>query len=91
MSQGRQGCKVTGCQGMKIKDMEAGQRGRVVCHTGGDRDYRHKLLRMGLVKGAEFEVVRVAPMGDPVELELRGFQLSLRKDEADVVEVEAVE
>ena len=43
---------------------------------------------MGLTKGTEFTVKRVAPMGDPVEINLRGFALSLRKDEADSVLVE---
>jgi ferrous iron transport protein A len=42
---------------------------------------------MGLVKGAEFKVVRKAPLGDPIEIELRGYRLTLRGAEADVLEV----
>ena len=40
---------------------------------------------MGLTRNAEFSVLRVAPLGDPVEIEVRGFRLSLRKDEADAL------
>lgn len=52
------------------------------------RAYRQKLLSMGLTPNTEFVVVRVAPMGDPVEVQLRGFSLSLRKDEAAMLIVE---
>jgi len=45
---------------------------------------------MGLIKGTEFTVNRVAPLGDPVEINLRGFSLSLRKDEATALIVEEV-
>lgn len=75
---------------MKIKDMEIGQFGKVVGYNGNDRTYRHKLLRMGLIKRAEFKLLRKAPMGDPVEVELRGFNLTLRKAEVDVLEVEVI-
>jgi ferrous iron transport protein A len=73
---------------MNIKDMKVGACGRVTGYSGSDREYRHKLLRMGLIRGAEFEVVRRAPMGDPVEIELRGFKLTLRKTESEALEVE---
>ncbi len=75
---------------MKVRDLKVGQSGRVVGYRGADREYRHKLLRMGLVKGAEFRLVRMAPMGDPVEVELRGFSLTLRKTEADALEIESI-
>ena len=75
---------------MKIKDMDIGQTGKVVGYEGQDRSYRHKLLRMGLIKRAEFKLTRKAPMGDPVEIELRGFNLTLRKAEAEVLDVEVV-
>jgi len=45
-------------------------------------DQRQRLLEMGLTIGAEFEVVRFAPMGDPLEIKVRGYRLSLRKREA---------
>ena len=76
---------------MKIRDMSVGQGGKVVGYEGSDRAYRHKLLRMGMIKGCLFTLRRKAPMGDPVEIEINGFNLTLRKAEADVLNVEAIE
>jgi Fe2+ transport system protein FeoA len=50
--------------------------------------YRQKLLHMGLTKGAPFTVVRKAPFGGPIEVEVRGSRVVLRSDEADVLEVD---
>ncbi|PZX24937.1 ferrous iron transport protein A [Rhodobacter capsulatus] len=73
---------------LHLKDMKVGTRGRVLRLAGGAGGYRAKLLSMGLTPGAEFTVQRVAPMGDPVEIALRGFRLTLRKAEADALQVE---
>ena len=51
-------------------------------------EHRQRLLEMGLTVGAEFEVVRFAPMGDPIDIKVRGYHLSLRKKEASGVRVE---
>ena len=61
--------------------LTVGARGRV---TGFDLppEQRQRLLEMGLTAGAEFEVVRFAPLGDPMEIKVRGYHLSLRKNEA---------
>lgn len=48
-------------------------------------EYRAKLLAMGLTKGAKLKVTRVAPLGDPLEISVRGFNLSLRREEARAV------
>ena len=63
-----------------------GQRGRVV---GFDLppEHRQRLLEMGLTIGAEFEVVRFAPLGDPVDIKVRGYHLSLRKSDAAGVRI----
>ena len=47
-----------------------------------------RLMEMGLTRGAAFEVVRYAPMGDPIEIRVRGYHLSLRKSEAALITVE---
>ncbi len=73
---------------MTLHDLKVGDSGRVVGFDEGNRAYRRKLLAMGLTPGAEFTVTRCAPMGDPVELRVRGFSLSLRKDEAASLRVE---
>jgi ferrous iron transport protein A len=74
---------------VKLRDLEVGQSARIIgFEPGSDPVYRQKLLRMGLVKGSRFELIRKAPLGDPVEIELAGFKLTLRKFEADVVRIE---
>ena len=71
-----------------LRDLEVGEKCKVVGYKKGFTSYRGKLLAMGLTKGTEFTVERVAPLGDPVEINVRGFALSLRKDEAAAVIVE---
>jgi len=60
----------------------------VVGFGEGGKAYRKKLLSMGLTPGAEFSVTRYAPMGDPVEIQVRGYSLSLRKEEAEALLIE---
>ncbi len=76
---------------MKIREMRVGQSARIVGYEKGDPAYRHKLLRMGLIKGSSFKLLRKAPMGDPVELELATFNLTLRKDEAEALKIELMD
>lgn len=71
-----------------LRDMKAGETGTVSGYAKGTTAYREKLLAMGLTRGTAFKVERVAPMGDPVEIQLRGFALTLRKDEASALFVE---
>jgi ferrous iron transport protein A len=73
---------------MTLRDLVVGDRARVAGFTQGGDAYRRKLLSMGLTPGVEVAVTRVAPMGDPVEIRVRGFALSVRKDEAAVLSVE---
>ena len=73
---------------MNLKEMRVGESGRVAGYSESGRGYRRKLLAMGLTPGTELNVTRVAPMGDPVEIRVRGFKLSLRRDEAAAVQVE---
>ena len=76
---------------MKLKDMTVGSSAKIIGYSNSDRHYRQKLLRMGLVKGEVFSITRRAPMGDPIEIKLSGFSLTLRKNEADALIVEVVE
>jgi len=71
-----------------ISDLKVGDRAKVAGFTETGRGYRRKLLTMGLTPGAEIAIARVAPMGDPVEIRVRGFSLSLRKEEAAGLNVE---
>jgi ferrous iron transport protein A len=69
-------------------DLIAGDRARVSGFQGLQNAYRNRLLSLGLTPGTEFTVKRVAPLGDPVEIVLRGFRLSLRREEAAGLMVE---
>lgn len=68
-----------------LADIAVGEKGRILGFDKGAQGYRQKLLAMGLIRGTEFLVARVAPMGDPVEIKVREYSLSLRKDEAKAI------
>jgi len=70
----------------KLTELTVGQSGRVVEVHGSD-DISVRLLEMGLTPGIALTLVGSAPMGDPLEIELRGYRLSVRKSEADRVEI----
>jgi len=71
-----------------LNQLEPGERATIV-KVGGEGPVRRRILDMGVVTGADIEVVRVAPLGDPVEFRVKGYNLSLRKSEAQNVQVEA--
>ena len=75
---------------VRLRDIAVNATARVVGYDPAARSYKRKLLAMGLTPGIEFIVTRRAPLGDPIEIRVRGFQLSLRKDEADAMLVELV-
>ena len=72
---------------MTLRDAAVGETVKVAkLHgTGG---IKRRIMDMGITKGIEIYVRKVAPLGDPVELNLRGYELSLRKADAEMVEVE---
>lgn len=75
---------------MRVSELNIGDEARIMKMIGGDNIYRQKLICMGLIPGATFTVSRMAPLGDPIEILVRGFALSLRKYEADILQVELV-
>ncbi|HUG71652.1 MAG TPA: ferrous iron transport protein A [Pirellulaceae bacterium] len=70
-----------------LADARVGQSGRILQVEGMD-DVAIRLLEMGLTPGVEFEFLGIAPLGDPLEIEIRGYRLSLRKSEAARVTIE---
>lgn len=70
--------------------LETGQKARVIQVRGGGRS-RKRLLEMGMVPGTVLSVTKKAPLGDPVDFKLKGYNLSLRKAEAESVVVEVLE
>jgi Fe2+ transport system protein FeoA len=70
-----------------LSELKKGDKARIV-KIGGKGPIRRRLLDMGMVAGSEVELQRVAPLGDPVEVKVKGYNLTLRKEEAATVEVE---
>ncbi len=73
---------------INLKMLAVGDRGKIVGFDKAGKAYRKRLLAMGLTPGTEFTVTRFAPLGDPIEIRIRGFSLSLRKNEATVLLIE---
>lgn len=70
-----------------LADMPIGTQARIA-RVHGQPALRHRLLEMGMTPGCRVRLVRVAPLGDPLDFELRGYHLSLRRDEARNVVIE---
>jgi len=70
-----------------LSELMPAESGRIV-RVGGAGSIRRRLLDMGVVPGATVEVERVAPLGDPVQIKVKGYDLALRKQEAEKVQVE---
>lgn len=71
----------------KLSELVPGERGRVVEIAAGT-DAARRLMDLGLIRGTTIEVIRTAPLGDPLEVRLRGFMLTLRRAEAEHITVE---
>jgi len=74
---------------MTLKELEVGK-SAVICSVGGKGALRQHFLDMGMIPGAEVTVVKLAPMGDPMELQIHGYELTLRLAEADQIEIEQI-
>ncbi len=70
-----------------LKEIESGNTVRVV-KLNGEGPVKRRVMDMGITKGVDIYVKKVAPLGDPVEVTVRGYELSLRKADAEMIEVE---
>ena len=70
-----------------LRDVKIGARAKVI-KVHGEGALRRRIMDMGLTKGVEVYVGKVAPLGDPIEITVRGYELSLRKADAEMIEVE---
>ena len=73
-----------------LNTFAVGDTGKITGFDIAGKSYRKRLLAMGLTRGTEFKITRFAPLGDPIEIKLRGFSLTLRKEEASAVLAERV-
>ena len=72
---------------VKLSELKKGERGAVVSISGSSESLRRRMLDMGITSGAEVFVKKIAPLGDPVCVELRGYELCLRKNDLSSIEV----
>lgn len=72
---------------MTLRDLKPGESG-IILSVGGKGALRRHLLEMGLTPGAKLSVQKTAPLGDPIEILIRGYHLTLRKDDAAEIEIE---
>lgn len=75
---------------VKLGELSLGE-SAVVVNVGGEGQLRKRFLDLGITKGTRVTMARIAPFGDPVEIQLRGYRLTLRKSEASIVEIEPAE
>lgn len=70
-----------------LKQVKIGGTARVI-KLHGEGSLKRRIMDMGITKGVEIKVRKVAPLGDPIEITVRGYELSLRKEDAETIEVE---
>ena len=70
-----------------LRQVKVGETGKVV-KLHGEGAVKRRIMDMGITKGVEVYIRKVAPLGDPVEVTVRGYELSIRKADADMIEVE---
>lgn len=75
---------------LTLFDLSPGENGRILGFAKGDRAYRQKLLAMGLTPNTLFQVLRRAPLGDPIQIRVRDFTLSLRQQESLLLNIARV-
>lgn len=73
---------------LTLRDLKPGQQGKVIGVTATGA-MKRRIMDMGVTPGVEIKVIKTAPLGDPVEVHVRGYELSMRKDEAAQIQVEA--
>ncbi len=74
----------------KLSLMKPGETG-VVVKINGKGNVKQRLIDMGIVRGTRVKIVKYAPMGDPIEIQLKSFELALRKSEAETIDVDMQE
>lgn len=74
---------------MKLSEVKIGQ-SKKIAQVGGEGALRHRLLEMGIIPGTIIIITKKAPLGDPIQIHIRNYELSIRKEDADYILVEDV-
>ena len=74
---------------MRLSELKTGQKAYIT-RVNGNGAFRKRILEMGVTPGSVVELKRSAPLGDPIDVKVRGYHLSLRKDEAEGIDVEVI-
>lgn len=74
----------------KLSELQKGQIAKVTSLNNENVELRRRLLDMGITKGVTIEIKKVAPLGDPIDIYLRGYELCLRKKDMESIEVEVI-
>ena len=69
-----------------LKELRIGESGTIE-HMKVSGALKRRFMDMGITKGTEVKVIKIAPLGDPIEIEIRGYNLSVRKEDADNIEI----
>ena len=72
---------------MKLSELKKGEKAKVVSIENGNQTIKRRLLDMGITKDVEVIIKKIAPFGDPIDIELRGYELCLRKKDLATIEV----
>ena len=72
---------------MKLSELKKGEKAKVVSIENGNQTLKRRLLDMGITKDVEVIIKKIAPFGDPIDIELRGYELCLRKKDLATIEV----
>ena len=75
---------------MNLSELKVGQKAKILKLNINDKQIKRHLLDMGITRGAEVKVKKIAPMGDPIDLELRDYELCIRKADLTQIEVEVI-
>ncbi len=91
MEKQRQFCNMRNlCNSERLSELKEGTKARIIGIRGGPPIYRQRMLDLGITPGTIVKVTREAPLGDPIEIELRGYSLALRKKDAWHILVEPI-
>ncbi|MFA5421638.1 MAG: FeoA family protein [Bacilli bacterium] len=79
-----------GCEG-HLSDLDRGQKALVLNFHNDDAALRRRLLDMGITKGVVIEIKKIAPLGDPVDIRLRGYELCIRRKDMRSIDIKVIE